>query len=97
MADQEMVTAQLTAAGYVDTKFERVDAPIRIGDTIDDAIGFQLALGLTGEVYREAGDRTAAAHDPLVADLTELLTPHVTNNGVVMASSSWVISANNPG
>ena len=95
MADQETVTAQLKAAGYADVKFERVDAPFRIGDTIDDAIGFELALGLTGEVYREAGDRAAAAHDALVADLTELLTPHVTNDGVVMASSSWVISAKN--
>ena len=96
MADQDVVTAQLETAGYVDTKFERVDAPFRIGDTIDDAIGFELAFGLTGDVYREARDHTAADHDPLVADLTELLTPHMTNGGVVMASSSWVISANNP-
>lgn len=97
MADREMVTAQLKTAGYESIKFERVDAPFRVGDTIDDAIEFQQSLGLTGEVHREAGDRTAATHDPLVADLTELLAPHVTNNGVFMASSSWVISATNPG
>ncbi len=67
-----------------------------MGDNIEDAIGFQLALGPAGEVYREAGEKAEAAHDALVADLTELLTPHVTEDGVYMDSSSWVVSARNP-
>lgn len=96
MADQELVSAQMKAAGYTDIVFERVDAPVRMGDNIDDAIGFQLALGPAGEVYREAGDKAGAAHDALVADLTELLSPHVTDDGVYMDSSSWVVSARNP-
>ena len=97
MADQELVTAQMKAAGFAGIVFERVDAPVRMGDSIEDAIGFQLALGPAGEVYREAGDRAEAAHDALVADLTALLKPHVTDDGVFMASSSWVVSARNPG
>ena len=96
MADQELVTAQMKAAGFTDIVFERVDAPVRMGDTIDDAIGFQLALGPAGEVYREAGDTAAAKHDTLVADLTALLEPQATDDGVYMASSSWVVSARNP-
>ncbi|MDH3669215.1 MAG: class I SAM-dependent methyltransferase [Paracoccaceae bacterium] len=97
MADEELVTAQMKAAGYTDIVFERVDAPVRMGDNIEDAIGFQLALGPAGEVYREAGDKAEAAHDALVADLTALLSPHVTEDGVYMDSSSWVVSARNPG
>jgi ubiquinone/menaquinone biosynthesis C-methylase UbiE len=93
MADEDVVSAQMTAAGYSDIIFERVDAPVRMGDSIDDAIGFQLALGPAGEVYREAGDVAAARHDALVTDLTRLLEPHVTNDGVYMRSSSWVVSA----
>jgi len=96
MADQELVTAQMKASGFTDIVFERVDAPVRMGDSIDDAIGFQLALGPAGEVYREAGDAAAAKHDALVADLTALLEPHATDDGVYMASSSWVVSARNP-
>jgi SAM-dependent methyltransferase len=96
MADRELVTAQMRAAGYADIRFERVDAPVRMGDSIEDAIGFQLALGPAGEVYREAGDKAAAKHDALVADLTALLTPHVRQDGVYMESSSWVVSARNP-
>ena len=96
MADEALVTAQMKAAGYADIQFERVDAPVRMGDSIDDAIGFQLALGPAGEVYREAGDKAEARHDALVADLTALLEPHVAADGVYMASSSWVVSARNP-
>jgi ubiquinone/menaquinone biosynthesis C-methylase UbiE len=96
MADQELVTAQMKAAGYADIVFERVDAPVRMGDSIEDAIGFQLALGPAGEVYREAGEAAEAKHDALVADLTRLLEPHVAEDGVYMASSSWVVSARNP-
>jgi ubiquinone/menaquinone biosynthesis C-methylase UbiE len=97
MADEEMVRAQMKAAGYSEITFERVDAPVRMGDSIEDAIGFQLALGPAGEVYREAGEEAAAKHDALVADLTRLLEPHVGDDGVYMASSSWVVSARSPG
>ncbi len=55
-----------------------------------------LTLGPAGEVYREAGEAAVARHDALVADLTALLEPHATQDGVYMASSSWVISARNP-
>jgi ubiquinone/menaquinone biosynthesis C-methylase UbiE len=96
MADQDTVTAQLHAARYSDVVFERVDAPIRMGDTVEDAIDFQLALGPAGEVYREAGEVAERKHDDLVADLRTLLEPHVTEDGVYMDSSSWVISARNP-
>jgi ubiquinone/menaquinone biosynthesis C-methylase UbiE len=97
MADQDLVTAQMTAAGFADISFERVDAKVRMGDSIEDSIGFQLALGPAGEVVREAGDDLARQKEALIrADLTELLRPHVTDDGVWMDSSSWVISARNP-
>ena len=96
MADQDVVTAQMKGAGFGDIVFERVDALVRMGNSIEDAIGFQLALGPAGEVYREAGDRALVKHDALVADLTALLEPHATDDGIYMESSSWVVSARNP-
>ncbi|HUF86196.1 MAG TPA: class I SAM-dependent methyltransferase [Thermohalobaculum sp.] len=97
MADQELVTAQMKAAGFGDIAFERVDAPVRMGDSVVDAIDFQLALGPAGEVYREAGELARERHDALVADLRQLIAPHVREDGVYMGSSSWVVSARNPG
>jgi hypothetical protein len=64
MADQDLVTAQMTAAGFADISFERVDAKVRMGDSIEDSIGFQLALGPAGEVVREAGEELACQATP---------------------------------
>lgn len=96
MAGQEMVTAQMRAAGYDQISFERVDAPIRMGNDIEDAIGFQLALGPAGEIYREAGPLGEEKRPLIEADLRALLAQHLSHDGVVMGSSSWIIRAVNP-
>ena len=96
MADQEIVTKQLEIAGYETISFDRVDAPLMVGDTIDDAINFQIALGPAGEVYREAGDLAIEKHTEIEAALEAALKQHVTPEGVILDSSSWVIRARNP-
>jgi len=96
MADQPMVTKQLEIAGYTDIEFERVDAPLMVGDTIDDAVNFQLALGPAGEVYREAGEEAERKHEEIHAALEAELGRYATDEGIVMGSSSWKISARNP-
>ena len=96
MANQEMVTKQLEIAGYDEIRFERIDAPLMVGNTVDDAVNFQLAVGPAGEVYREAGDQAVAKHDEIIAALESELSKHVISDGVVMESSSWKIRARNP-
>lgn len=96
MANQEMVTKQLEIAGYTDIEFERIDAPLVVGRTADDATGFQLALGPAGEVYREAGDEAQRKHDEIVGSLKAELENYATSEGIVMDSSSWKVSARNP-
>ncbi|HEX9809679.1 MAG TPA: class I SAM-dependent methyltransferase [Alphaproteobacteria bacterium] len=97
MADREMVTRQLEVAGYAGIEFERVDAPLMVGNTLDDAVGFQIALGPAGEVYREAGDEAERRKGEIDAALKAELAKYRTPEGIVMDSSSWVISARNPG
>ena len=96
MAGQEMVTKQLEIAGYDEIQFERIDAPLMVGNTLDDAVNFQLAIGPAGEVYREAGAAAEAKHDEIIAALKSELSKYVTDEGVVMQSSSWKIRARNP-
>jgi ubiquinone/menaquinone biosynthesis C-methylase UbiE len=96
MADQEMVSNQLEIAGYVDFQFERIDAPLVVGDTPDDAVGFQLALGPAGEVYREAGEEAERKHSDIEQAMKSALSKYETAEGIVMDSSSWKISARNP-
>jgi ubiquinone/menaquinone biosynthesis C-methylase UbiE len=96
MADPEPVTMQLEIAGYRDIEFERIDAPLLVGRDPDDAVGFQLAIGPAGEIYREAGALAEEQHDRIVAALREELAKYETPEGIVMASSSWKVTARNP-
>ena len=93
MADQEIVTMQLEKAGFTDIGFEAIDSPVVVGRDVEDAIGFQLALGPAGEVYREAGDAAEAVEDELREALRSRLTEDLTTSGVVMDSASWCITA----
>jgi len=97
MADPDMVRAQLEAAGFAETDFQRIDTPIMVGRDLADAIDFQLAIGPAGEICREAGDLfDAHRRAALIEDLTETLRPHLREDGVYLGSSSWLVTARNP-
>lgn len=97
MADEETVRRMMEIAGYEDIRFERVDAPVLIGHDVRDAIEFQLAIGPAGEVFREAGALAEARREEIEAALAEAIRAQTTAaDGIVMPSSSWVISASNP-
>ena len=97
MADTGVVTKQLEIAGYKDIRFEQVDAELFVGNDVDDAVAFQLALGPAGEVYREAGELAEQRHGEIAAALKVELAKYQRPNGIVMDSSSWKVSARNPG
>ena len=96
MADEAMVTKMMEIAGYSDITFRRVDAPVLVGKTVEDAIGFQLAIGPAGEVYREAGQLAEQQHDEIAAALRSQLARYKGSDGVMMDSSSWKVTARNP-
>ncbi|MFZ0057717.1 MAG: class I SAM-dependent methyltransferase, partial [Pseudolabrys sp.] len=97
MTDTEAVTQQLRIAGYSDARFERIDAEVLVGRDLDEAIAFQLAIGPAGEVYREAGKEAERLHEKLVAALKDELRQFVRPEGVMMNSSSWMVTAQNLG
>ncbi len=97
MADKPMVTKMMEIAGYEDITFTRVDAPVLVGKTVEDAINFQLAIGPAGEVFREAGEEAEAKRGEIEAALAEAINAQKKEaDGIVMDSSSWVISCSNP-
>jgi ubiquinone/menaquinone biosynthesis C-methylase UbiE len=97
MTDPDSVTRQLEIAGYADARFERIDAEVLVGRDLDEAVAFQLAIGPAGEVYRGAGKQAERLHDRLVAALRDELGKFVRPEGVMMNSSSWMVTAQNPG
>ena len=97
MADTEVVSQQLRNAVYSGTKFNRIDAEVMVGRDVDEAVAFQLAIGPAGEVYRESGSEAERKHKILVADLKDELCKFMRPEGVMMGSSSWMVTAQNPG
>jgi len=97
MADEAMVTKMMKIAGYEDITFKRVDAPVLVGKTVEDAIGFQLAIGPAGEVFREAGPEAEAKRAEIEAAMgTAINAQKKEGDEIVMDSSSWIISGKNP-
>jgi SAM-dependent methyltransferase len=97
MADEATVRSMMTIAGYEQIEFRRVDAPVLVGANVSDAIAFQLAIGPAGEVFREAGQQAEDKRQQIEAALAEAIQRQtISAEGIVMDSSSWVISAINP-
>jgi ubiquinone/menaquinone biosynthesis C-methylase UbiE len=97
MADTGVVTKQLEIAGYKDIRFEQIDAQVFVGKDLDDAVAFQLAIGPAGEVYREAGKAAEQRRDEIAEALKAELARYQQANGIMMDSSSWKVTAKNPG
>lgn len=97
MANPDVVGAQLGAAGFRGLAFDRIDGPVMVGRSVDQAVAFQLAVGPAGEVIREAGgqaeDRRGEVERALARELAKYRQP---DGSVVMRSSSWLISAEKP-
>lgn len=93
MADEATVGAILKAAQWSAPAFDRIDADIWMGDTVEDAVAFQLAIGPAGEIVRDAGELGEQKRPLIVEDMRAALTPFQTARGVVMPTSSWCVTA----
>jgi len=67
-----------------------------VGRTVEEAVAFQLAIGPAGEVYRAAGAEAERKRETLVRALEDELREFARPDGVMMASSSWLVTARNP-
>lgn len=97
MADEQMVRGMMLSAGYEEIEFRRVDTQVLVGNDVNDAIDFQLAIGPAGEVFREAGEKAEEKRAEIESALADAINAQkISADGIVMDSSSWVISAINP-
>lgn len=94
MADEETDRGMLKAAGFTNIElFKRNDADICIGTSLQESVDFQLLVGPSGEIIREAGD-LAKEKLPLVQnDIKQYMERHMRGNEVCLPSSTWFIMA----
>ena len=97
MSGPDMVSAMMKSAGFARITFERFDADICIGRNLDDAVDFAMALGPAGEIIRLAGGEGERLKPQVVDALRETLSRYVRKEAVWAPSSTWFITAQNPG
>ncbi len=92
-ANADTLSAQLKSAGFGEISFLRLDRPNKLGNTLDEAIEMNLALGPAAEAVRLAGD-DCEAMKPMLRDLLRpALEQFVTDDGVWGPSSVWIVTA----
>jgi len=93
MANADTLSQMLLSAGFVDVAFERLDLPYKIGNTMEEAVEFNLALGPAAEAVRLAGDDGDAMRPRLANLLREALAEFETSDGLIANSSVWIVTA----
>jgi SAM-dependent methyltransferase len=96
MANADTVTEQLQIAGFEEVALRRCDFPIKIGNDLDHAVSFNLAIGPAGELVRLAGDKADEVRPVIEERLREALADLEGPDGVMAPASTWVISARAP-
>jgi SAM-dependent methyltransferase len=93
-ADQQTDRERLAAAGFHEVElFERIDRDMCVGTTVDEAIDYQILVGPSGEIVREAGELGKEKLPEIRARLREMLGKYARPDGVYMPSSTWMIMA----
>ena len=94
MASEETDRAMLEASGFPEVVlFKRIDADVCVGTTIEEATDYQILVGPSGEIIREAGPLGQEKLPTIREELRELMTPYLREGGVMMPSSTWAIMA----
>lgn len=97
MANADTVTDVLMHAGWEDIRLTRQDLPYKIGNDLDQAVEFNMAIGPAAEVLRMWGERVDDIRPKIASDLRAALGEFVRDDGSVVApASTWAITARAP-
>jgi SAM-dependent methyltransferase len=96
MANADTVSEQLKIAGFEDITLQRCDLPLKIGDDLDHAVEFNMALGPAGEVLRLWEDRIEEIRPKIARELRDALSEFDGPDGVVAPASTWIVGATAP-
>ena len=97
MANADTVSDVLKHAGYENIRLARQDLTYKIGNDLDHAVAFNMALGPAAEVLRLWGDRVDDIRPKIADDLRAVLADYVVDGGAVMApASTWAVTAHAP-
>ncbi len=93
MADADVVSEQLTLAGFEAIELRRCDLPLKMGADLEGAVDLVMSIGPAGEVLRLWGDRADEIRPTIAAEIRDVLAQFETDEGVLAPSSTWIVSA----
>jgi SAM-dependent methyltransferase len=98
MANADTVSEQLQIAGFEEPTFTRCDLPFRIGDSLDHAVAYNMAIGPAAELLRICPvDQVDRLRPKLGREIREALADYERPDGEVWGSAStWIIGATAP-
>jgi SAM-dependent methyltransferase len=98
MANPDTVSEQLQIAGFERPTFTRCDIPIKIGNDLDHAVAFNMALGPAAELLRICPAEEVDRLRPKVErDIRNVLADYVEDGGLVLGpASTWIVTATVP-
>jgi hypothetical protein len=98
MANADTVSEQLQIAGFERPTFTRSDLPIKIGNDLDQAVEFNMAIGPAAELLRICpADEVERLRPKVQADIRGVLSDYLQDNGTIEApASTWIVSATVP-
>jgi SAM-dependent methyltransferase len=94
MANADTVSDVLKHAGYEDIRLARQDLPYKIGNDLEHAVAFNMALGPAAEVLRMWGERVDEIRPTIADELRKALADFVVDGQAVVApASTWAVTA----
>ena len=97
MANADTVSDVLKNAGYEEIRLARQDLPYKVGNDLEHAVAFSMALGPAAAVLRTWGARVDEIKPTIAADLRKALADLVVDGGAVVSpTSTWAITARAP-
>ena len=97
MANADTVTDVLRHAGFEEIRLARQDLPYKIGNDLEQAVAFNMALGPAAEVLRMWGHRVDEIRPKIADALRTALADYVVDGGAVVApASTWAVTARAP-
>ncbi len=96
MANADTVSEQLQIAGFENPSFTRLDQEMKIGEDLDHAVAFNMALGPAAELIRLSGEEAEKIRPTLEREIAETLEDLQGENGVYAPASTWIVAATVP-
>lgn len=94
LANEETARGMLKAAGFENIElFKRNDADVCIGTSMEEAIDFQILVGPSGEIIREAAELGQEKLPEVREDMKNSMKEHEKADGIYLPSSTWFIMA----